>query len=71
MCFELSPYLPTKWALMLAISHIKPLDDAVHMEGMVTLSPNWRTIITRKLAIWTTRVEGLLADATDILTYVP
>ena len=51
---------------------VDPFDDAVKMESVFAFSDYGYAVIAWKLALWTGRLKGLLANRTlIIITYIP
>eukprot|EP00698_Gefionella_okellyi_P003796 TRINITY_DN13529_c0_g1_i1.p2 TRINITY_DN13529_c0_g1~~TRINITY_DN13529_c0_g1_i1.p2 ORF type:complete len:106 (-),score=2.89 TRINITY_DN13529_c0_g1_i1:9-326(-) len=48
-----------------------PFENTMHMKGVITLTPNNWTVISRCFAIWTASVELHVANTTGIVIYVP
>ena len=53
------------------LQRLEPLDEAVHVESVVTRAPHWRTAITRHTAIWTARFERIATDAATLFVDAP
>jgi hypothetical protein len=50
---------------------VDPLEDAVEVEGVSALSPDYRTVVARHLAIWAAPVERVAADAARVVVAIP
>ena len=50
---------------------LEPLDDAVHVEGVVALAPDGRAGVARYGAVGAAGVEGHAADTAQVFFHVP
>ncbi|KAG2946341.1 hypothetical protein PC117_g7710 [Phytophthora cactorum] len=66
------PVLATHGAVLAhGLQRLEPLHEAVHVEGVVTRAPHWRTAIARHGAVRTARLECIAADAAALLVHAP
>lgn len=71
ICFTcIYPDSPIHGTLAIARRCCNPFFDAMHMKNMRALSTNKRTIVSRKLAIWTTSIIGNSANAAYFILVV-
>ncbi len=67
------PFLTTEGARLLTrlLTRREPIDDAMHVETMRATTPHQGTIVSRQLALRTTRLEGVATDPTGAVVRAP
>ena len=65
------PLLSAERASILRASLLQPLHDAVHMEMVIALAPNWRAFVSRHFTVWTSSIKWLPANTAVLLFHFP